>query len=114
MGSQEPGQEWLDAYRYQLAIMTYAAGAAHYHHLPLLRSTFKSLIDMLIHKMLLRDVWGYWFLTSHSGKRLDPDLQQLRQPWADPVVRENIMVFFSLWVEDDLTNSVKSTLGICS
>ncbi|KAL6354202.1 hypothetical protein LRP88_12536 [Fusarium phalaenopsidis] len=71
--------------------MTYAAGAAHYHHLPLLRSTFKSLIDMLIHKMLLRDVWGYWFLTSHSGKRMDPDLQQLRQPWADPVVRENIM-----------------------
>ncbi|KAJ4184478.1 hypothetical protein NW759_017021 [Fusarium solani] len=91
MGSQEPGQEWLDAYRYQLAIMAYATAAAHYHHLPLLRSTFKRLLEMIIRKMLLRDVWGYWFLTSHSGKRVDPDLKQLRQPWADPIVRENIM-----------------------
>ncbi|KAJ0335035.1 hypothetical protein COL922a_009872 [Colletotrichum nupharicola] len=92
MGSQEPGQEWLDAYRYQLATMAYAAGAAHYHHLPALRSTFKSLLESLIHKMLLRDVWGYWFLTSHSGIMVDPDIKELRKPWADPVVRENIMV----------------------
>ncbi|CAG9978193.1 unnamed protein product [Clonostachys byssicola] len=91
MGSQEPGQEWLDAYRYQLATMAYATGAAHYHRLPLLRSVFKTLLESLIRKMMLRDVWGYWFLTSHSGKLMDPDLTELRQPWADPVVRENIM-----------------------
>ncbi|VUC35447.1 unnamed protein product [Clonostachys rosea] len=91
MGGQEPGQEWLDAYRYQLATMAYAAGAAHYHRLPLLRSVFKTLFESLIRKMMLRDVWGYWFLTSHSGKLLDPELTELRQPWADPVVRENIM-----------------------
>ncbi|KAJ4152077.1 hypothetical protein NW765_017586 [Fusarium oxysporum] len=71
--------------------MAYATGAAHYHHLPLLRSAFKSLLEKIIHKMLLDDVWSYWFLTSHSGSKLDPDLKQLRQPWADPIVRENIM-----------------------
>nr|XP_036581955.1 uncharacterized protein CTRU02_08032 [Colletotrichum truncatum]KAF6790512.1 hypothetical protein CTRU02_08032 [Colletotrichum truncatum] len=91
MGSQEPGQEWLDAYRYQLATMAYAAGATHYHRLPILRSTFKALLEKMIHKMLLRDVWGYWFLTSHSGILVDPDIKELRKPWADPVVRENIM-----------------------
>ncbi|KAL2842438.1 hypothetical protein BJX68DRAFT_270614 [Aspergillus pseudodeflectus] len=91
MGSQEPGQEWLDAYRYQLATMAYAAGAAHYHRLPALRSIFQHLLDKLIKKMLRREVWGYWFLTSHSGKFVDPDLERLRQPWADPIVRENIM-----------------------
>lgn len=92
MGSQEPGQEWLDAYRYQIATMSYAAGVAHFHRLPALRSIFQSLLDGLIHRMLRREVWGYWFLTSHSGKFVDPDIKELRQPWADPIVRENIMV----------------------
>jgi hypothetical protein len=91
MGAQEPGQEFLDAYRYQLATMAYAAGLTHYHHLPAMRSYFRSLIRRLIHKMLRREVWGYWFLTSHSGIRVDPDLKELRKPWADPVVKENIM-----------------------
>jgi hypothetical protein len=92
MGSQEPGQEWLDGYRYQLATMAYAAGAAHYHRLPALRSVFKTLFERLIHKMLRRDVWGYWYLTSQSGKMVDPDLKELRKPWADPNKKENIMV----------------------
>ncbi|KAK2729835.1 linalool dehydratase-isomerase precursor [Colletotrichum kahawae] len=96
MGSQEPGQEWLDGYRYQLATMAYAAGAAHYHHLPALRSTFKSLLEKLIHKMLLRDVWGYWFLTSHSGIMVDPDIKELRKPWADPVYSGHLLLMVSL------------------
>ncbi|KAH7124876.1 hypothetical protein B0J13DRAFT_588996 [Dactylonectria estremocensis] len=91
MGSAEPGQEWLSSYRYQLATMTYAAGLAHYHRLPALRSVFKQLIEKLIYKMLLREVWDYWYLTSQSGSFLDPDLKELRKPWADPVVKENIM-----------------------
>ncbi|KAI8675328.1 Ldi domain-containing protein [Fusarium keratoplasticum] len=91
MGSQVAGQEWLDGYRYQLATMTYAAGAAHYFRLPLLRSLFKSLFEQLISKMLLRDVWGYWYLASHSGTLVDPDITELRKPWADPVAKENIM-----------------------
>jgi hypothetical protein len=91
MGTQEPGQEWLDAYRYQISSMTYGAGVAHYHRLPALRSVFKPLIRRLIHKMLRREVWGYWFNTSLAGNRTNPDRKVLRTPWADPIVRENIM-----------------------
>ncbi len=92
MGSQEPGQEWIDAYRYQLATMAYAIGAAHYHRLPASRHVFKGLMERIIHKMIGREVWSYWYLTSQSGTFVDPDLKELRRPWADPVVRENIMV----------------------
>lgn len=91
MGTADPGQEFLDAYRYQLATMAYAASLAHYHRLPAVRTVFKPMLRQLIHKMLRRDVWGYWFLTSHGNSRTDPSLQELRKPWADPVARENIM-----------------------
>lgn len=90
-GSLEGQQEWDDAYRYQLATMSYAIGAAHYHRLPALRVAFKSLLRQVIHKMLRREVWGYWFDTSHGGNLLNPDLKELRKPWADPVIKENIM-----------------------
>jgi hypothetical protein len=75
MGSQELGQEWDTAYRYQLATMTYAAGGAHYHRLPAMRSMFKSLFEKLNAKMLRREFWGYWYLTSQSGINSDPDLK---------------------------------------
>ncbi|KFY48645.1 hypothetical protein V495_01158 [Pseudogymnoascus sp. VKM F-4514 (FW-929)] len=118
MGTQEPAQEWLDALRYQLATMTYAAGAAHYHHLPGLQSTFKGLFKRLIKKMLRREVWGYWYLTSQSGKFVDPDITELRKPWADPVKTENIMYsghlllmisLFAMLFDDD-TFEKKSSL----
>ncbi|PYH94018.1 hypothetical protein BO71DRAFT_450308 [Aspergillus ellipticus CBS 707.79] len=85
MGSQEPGQEFLDGYRYQLATMVYAAGVTHYHRMPAMGGLFKPLIRQLIHKMLRREVWGYWYLTSQSGRLVDPDLKELRKPWADPI-----------------------------
>ena len=91
MESEDPGQELFDAYRFQIANMVYAASLAHYHRLPALRGVFKPLIRRLIQKMLTRAVWGYWYNTSSGSKFLDPDLTKLRQPWADPVVRENIM-----------------------
>ncbi|KAK5195823.1 hypothetical protein LTR92_004764 [Exophiala xenobiotica] len=90
-GTLEAQQEWDDAYRYQLATTAYATGVAHYHRLPAMRSAFKSLLRQIIHKMLRREVWGYWFNTSHGGNLLDPDLKELRKPWADPVIKENIM-----------------------
>jgi hypothetical protein len=98
MGAQEPGQEWDTSYRYQFSAMAYAAGAAHYHRLPAMRSMFQSLIRKLIGKMLRREVWGYWYLTSQSGTRMDPDLKELRKPWADPVCKENIMVPISFFL----------------
>ncbi|KAH7084604.1 hypothetical protein BKA63DRAFT_457638 [Paraphoma chrysanthemicola] len=91
MGHQDPSQEWETSYRYQFSAMAYAAGAAHYHRLPAMRAMFKSLIHKLIKKMLRREVWGYWYLTSQGCITHDPDLTELRKPWADPVVRENIM-----------------------
>ncbi|KAJ7123898.1 hypothetical protein C8R43DRAFT_867416, partial [Mycena crocata] len=91
MGSQLAGQEWLDSYRYQLAATAYATGVAHYHRLPALRSVFKTLLEQLITKMMHRDVWSYWYLTSQSGRLVDPDIQELRKPWSNPVVQENIM-----------------------
>lgn len=91
MGAQEPLQEFLDAYRYQLATMAYAVGVTHYHRLPAARTIFKPLLRQLIHKMLRKEVWAYWFNTSLSGTRTDPSLTKLREPWADPVVKENIM-----------------------
>ncbi|KAK5722848.1 hypothetical protein LTR17_014234 [Elasticomyces elasticus] len=91
MGAQEPWQEFLDAYRYQLATMAYTIGVTHYHRQPLLRSVYKALLRKLIYKMLCRDVWLYWFNTSLGGVRTDPSLKVLRTPWADPIVKENIM-----------------------
>lgn len=91
MGTQEPMQEFLDAYRYQLATMVYATAATLYHRQDALRGVYKPLIRRLIHKMLRREVWGYWFTTSLGGKTTDPSLTELRKPWADPIVRENIM-----------------------
>lgn len=91
-GAQEPGQEWDTARRYQLGHMAYAVGAAHYHHLPVMREAFKSLLERVIKKMLHKEVWDYWYLSSQSGVKLDPDLKELRKPWVDPVCRENIMV----------------------
>jgi hypothetical protein len=52
---------------------------------------FRTLLRQMIHKMLNKSVWGYWFLTSHGGNKLDPSLKELRKPWADPVKEENIM-----------------------
>ncbi|KAJ7838778.1 hypothetical protein B0H14DRAFT_3699750 [Mycena olivaceomarginata] len=82
MGTQVDGQEWLDSLRYQLATMAYAAGAAHYHHLPALRSRLQVLVGKF---------GGYWYLTSQSGRMADPDIKELRKPWPNPVSRENIM-----------------------
>jgi hypothetical protein len=72
--------------------MTYAAGAAHFHHLPMAKSIFQSLFEKFIAKMLRREVWGYWYLTSQSGIKVNPSIKELRKPWADPIILENIMV----------------------
>lgn len=91
MGTKEPDQEGDDAYRYQLAFMTYTLGLAQYHYLPAYRELFQHSSTRLIDKMLRREVWGYWENTSRGSKYLNPDLVELREGWVDPVKRENIM-----------------------
>ena len=58
-GSLEGEQEFDDSYRYQLATMAYATAVAHYHRLPAMRGPLKKMFRRMIHKMLLRQVWGY-------------------------------------------------------
>lgn len=91
MGSADPGQEWFDSYRYQLAKACYALGLAHFHRLPAAPCVFQPIYEKLMRKMMRRDVWGYWKDTSQSGSFVNPGIEQLRTPWADPVVKENIM-----------------------
>lgn len=91
MGGADPGQEWFDSYRYQLAKAAYALGLAHFHRLPAAPCVFKPVYQDLMRKMMRRDVWGYWKDTSQSGSFVDPGREQLRAPWPDPIVKENIM-----------------------
>ena len=91
MGNADAGQEWVDSYRYQLAMAAYALGLAHYHRLPAAPCVFKPVYEALMRKMLRREVWGYWKDTSQSGMFVNPELTELRKPWIDPVVKENIM-----------------------
>lgn len=72
-------------------MMAYAAGLAHYHRMPAMQELFKPLKRGVIHKRLRCEVWGHWYLTLQSGVRVDLDLKELRKPWADLVVRENVM-----------------------
>jgi hypothetical protein len=44
MGSWDPGQEWLDAYRYQLAFMAYSVALATYHYLDAAPRTTRCLM----------------------------------------------------------------------
>lgn len=91
MGPYDPSQEGDDAYRYQLAYMTYGLGLAQYHHTPAWRELWRDTMARLISKMMRWEVWGYWELTSRGSKVLDPDLTKLGDGWIDPVMRQNVM-----------------------
>lgn len=91
MGVMEAGQEGLSALRYQISHMFYALGLAHYHRLPAAPAVFKDVMISGMRKMLRREVWGYWRESSRSGPKVDPGITQLREPWGDPVIKENIM-----------------------
>lgn len=91
MGPYDPSQEGDDAYRYQLAYMTYALALTQYHHTPAYRELWRDTIGRLIAKMMRWEVWGYWELTSRGSKVMDPDLNGLGEGWIDPVMRQNVM-----------------------
>ncbi len=91
MGSDEPGQGNFDAYRYQLAMMSYTLSLAQYHFTPAWRERHHETSRKLIEKMMQFDVWGYWELTSRGAKITDPDLKELGPGWIDPVRWQNIM-----------------------
>lgn len=67
MGTQELGQEQPDAYRYQLATMAYAVCSIN--------------LQAIDGEDCPQDAeergLGDWFLMSHSGSFVDPDLKEL-------------------------------------
>lgn len=91
MDAEEPGQGHFDAYRYQLAMMSYALNLATYHYTPAYREESRLVAERLIEKMLRFDVWSFWEQVSRGAKTFDPSLTQLSEGWRDPVVRQNIM-----------------------
>jgi hypothetical protein len=91
MGGEEEGQEWMEAYRYQLAFMTYALALAQYHKTPAYGELYQKTIDSLVQKMTRRDVWAFWAESSKGGKKLNPALKEKGPGWIDPVADKNIM-----------------------
>ncbi|MEM6831984.1 MAG: hypothetical protein AAF562_00035 [Pseudomonadota bacterium] len=91
MGASEPGQGYFDAYRYQIAMMSYALSLAQYHFTPAWREHHSAVSRRLIEKMLRFDVWGYWELTSRGDITIDPSLTVLHKGLIDPVRYQNIM-----------------------
>jgi hypothetical protein len=91
MGPFDPTNEGDDAYRYQLAYMSYALAVAQYHFVPSYKELYRDTFRRLIQKMLRHDVWAYWELTSRGSKVMNPDLEELVEGWVDPVSNKNIM-----------------------
>jgi hypothetical protein len=90
MAAARPMQEDFGSYRYQLAYMFFAAAMAHRHLLPAAPGAFQPVMDRLIQKMLLPEVWSYWRDTSAGGNPAFPDMPQPAQS-NDPVAAMNIM-----------------------
>ena len=91
MGHSEPGQGGFDAYRYQLAMMSYTLNLANYHYTPAYRDIYQQATAGLIDKMMRFDVWGFWELTSKGSIAFNPQLKQLGEGWIDPIKDQNIM-----------------------
>lgn len=91
MGGLEPGQEWLEAYRHQLAFMTYFLALEQYHKTPAYRELATATMDLLIQKMVRKDVWHYWAESSKGSKKFNPALHEYGPGWVDPVREKNIM-----------------------
>jgi len=91
MDSEEPGQGWFDAYRYQLAMMAYTVHLANYHYTPAWRELHQATSERLVDKMMRFDVWSFWENVSRGSKQFDPSLTALSEGWRDPLIRQNIM-----------------------
>lgn len=76
---RDKSQLGLDSYRYSLAFLGYAAGAAVYKT-PAYREVTADILDNAIQRMIRKEVWDY---IKHYWKK-NPD-------FPDPVVYENIM-----------------------
>lgn len=90
-GFEASNQKGLEAYRYQLAFMTYALALQQYHSVPAYRDLYQDTIDRLVERMLQKPVWEFWEEVSQSSKAFDPDFEGEEVGKRDPVGEKNIM-----------------------
>jgi hypothetical protein len=90
------GEDDFGSYRFQLAYMMYGLALTHRHRLPAAPGVFQPIMQRLMDKLLLPEVWMYWRDTSQGGAVVNAHIQGLREEW-DPVVRDNIM--YSAYVQ---------------
>lgn len=84
-------QKGMEAYRYQIAFMTYALALQQYHSVPAYRDLYRDTMDRLIERMLEKPVWEFWEEVSQSSAKFDPDYEGPRPAQRDPVGDKNIM-----------------------
>lgn len=97
MQGKGTGQDDFGGYRFQLAYMAYALALTHRHRLPAAPGLFQPVIQRLIEKILLPEVWMYWRDVSRGGSILNAHVSDaLAEQW-DPVIRDNIM--YSAYVQ---------------
>lgn len=90
-GFDAANQGGLEAYRYQLAFMTYALSLQQFHSVPAYRDLYENTINQLIERMLQKPVWEFWEEVSKSSKKFDPDFLGEEEASRDPVGAKNIM-----------------------
>ncbi len=90
-GFEGRDQKGMEAYRYQIAFMTYALTLQQYNSVPAYRDLYEDTIDRLIARMLEKPVWDFWEEVSQSSRSFDPDYDGPRPAKRDPVGEKNIM-----------------------
>ncbi|MBP2334889.1 hypothetical protein JOF41_001067 [Saccharothrix coeruleofusca] len=97
MQGKGANQEDFGGYRFQLAYMAYALALTHRNRLPAAPGLFQPVIQRLIDKILLPEVWMYWRDVGRGGSVFNAALAgSLGEEW-DPVARDNIM--YSAYVQ---------------
>ena len=97
MQGKGTGQDDFGGYRFQLAYMAYALALTHRHRLPAAPGLFQPVMQRLVEKILLPEVWMYWRDVSQGGSVLNAHLaSSLAEQW-NPVARDNIM--YSAYVQ---------------
>lgn len=81
--------DWT-GYQYQLSGMAHTMAQAHYHRMPNAPGFFRADMDRVVQKMLLPEVWQYWFSVSQGSPLFNPGQAEPRKPFWDPIVKENI------------------------
>lgn len=84
-------QGGLEAFRYQIAFMTYALAFQQYHSVPAYRDLYQDTINLLIKRMIQKPVWEFWEEVSKGSADWDPDYVGGAEGTRDPVGEKNIM-----------------------